>query len=621
MMAKYFLRTATLVMSAACVMPVFADHADEIYRLGFTGTGYQRTSDGYERSFVQFLNPAGQAVGYSSRYNGTADNGQSVWLDDGSGPTRLGLTGTGYQRTSDGYEYSVAQSFNAAGQVAGYSYRYDGTAGRGRAPWLDDGSGPTHIGLRGTGYQNADTGYEYSVAYALNEAGQALGYSSRYNGTDYIGRAAWRDDGSGPTRLGFSGTGYQRPHNGWEESFAEFINEAGQAVGWSSRFNGTDPIGRAVWLDDGSGPTRLGFTGTGYRDTSDGFENSYARALNAAGQVVGDSERYSGAVRTGTAVWLDDGSGPIRLGFTGTGYRNTSTGVEESHVEFLNAAGQAVGFSERYSGATFTGRAAWLDDGTGPIRLGLTGTGYQRTSDGYEVSISQFFNEAGQAAGYSNRYSGTAEAGQASWFYDADTDTHSELVFSIRDDGYAYTAVGAMLEDGTVFGVYERYDGMTSLGKSVFAWDMTDGVRDLVELAVSPEGDDWAQFNTVIAASAYGHIIGNGAVAGQNGQSAYLIAPVPEPPLPGDANGDGVVDAFDLAAVEQNFGNTGAADGSLLGDADGDGDVDAFDLTAVEQNFGNTSASPDPLTAASIPEPGSLVMLALVGLTLTCRRR
>lgn len=71
------------------------------------------------------------------------------------------------------------------------------------------------------------------------------------------------------------------------------------------------------------------------------------------------------------------------------------------------------------------------------------------------------------------------------------------------------------------------------------------------------------------------------------------------PPNPADFNGDSAVDAVDLAAWEQAFG---VSDG---GDANGDGASTGADLLIWQRAF-----APAP-PAASVPEPGSLVLSVL----------
>ena len=80
--------------------------------------------------------------------------------------------------------------------------------------------------------------------------------------------------------------------------------------------------------------------------------------------------------------------------------------------------------------------------------------------------------------------------------------------------------------------------------------------------------------------------------------------------LEGDANRDGIVSAGDYTSVQNNFGNTGAADGTLPGDANMDGVVSAGDYTSVQNNFGN-----------HLPEPTTICMMGIALVALIRRRR
>jgi hypothetical protein len=98
--------------------------------------------------------------------------------------------------------------------------------------------------------------------------------------------------------------------------------------------------------------------------------------------------------------------------------------------------------------------------------------------------------------------------------------------------------------------------------------------------------------------------------------------------LPGDLNLDGNVDSSDFITLKVNFGKTGAA--WRDGDFNGDGMVGHEDLFALQTNFDYRSI-PHPImtppisaststSGTGLPEPGSVILLAL-GATALLRRR
>ncbi len=82
--------------------------------------------------------------------------------------------------------------------------------------------------------------------------------------------------------------------------------------------------------------------------------------------------------------------------------------------------------------------------------------------------------------------------------------------------------------------------------------------------------------------------------------------------IPGDADGDGDVDAFDLSIWQTRFGMSGE---SLPADFDNDGDVDGFDLGIWQSNFGAGEV-------AAVPEPSAALLLTagFVGAVHRCCR-
>jgi hypothetical protein len=87
----------------------------------------------------------------------------------------------------------------------------------------------------------------------------------------------------------------------------------------------------------------------------------------------------------------------------------------------------------------------------------------------------------------------------------------------------------------------------------------------------------------------------------------------------GDATGDHQVNMTDFGAIARNWGQSGKAWSD--GDFNGDGVVDTVDFGIMARNWGWTLPPAIPtLSETPIPEPATLLLLALGGLVLVRRR-
>jgi len=128
--------------------------------------------------------------------------------------------------------------------------------------------------------------------------------------------------------------------------------------------------------------------------------------------------------------------------------------------------------------------------------------------------------------------------------------------------------------------------------------------------------------NTFFAARfTNGDMLSQGFHQAYNEKNDILIdrtQPVPalSPPLYGDANLDGIVDASDYMIVKQNFGATGAS--WAMGDFDKDGYVDWDDLQMLMGNFGTRNIGTAPATT---PEPATMALLWGMGAVILIPKR
>jgi hypothetical protein len=502
-------------------------------QLGYTGAGYER-SDGYRYSQLSGSNDLSQIAGISYRYGATNSYylGADAWLYSGGSTVQLGFTGAGYEHNF-GYRVSSIWALNNQGQVVGRSERYiagSGLSTHGSDAWFYSGGSTVQIGFTGAGYETAGDGFRASEASSiLNEQGEVAGFSARYSGLTYRGRDAWLYSGGSTVQIGLIGAGYERS-DGYRSSYAPTLNQQGQVIGSSERYSGTTALGADAWLYSGGSTVQLGFTGAGY-ERSNGYRRNVANYLNEQGQVAGFSERYSGTTNLGLDAWLYSGGTTVQLGFTGAGYER-SDGLRSSLALGLNELGQVAGYSERYSGTTALGRDMWLYNGSSTVQLGLTGAGYER-SDGFRRSTLSDLNEQGQVAGYSERYSGTKQLGQDAWLYDAGLDQTFNLSMFVDKNGYAFSNVSYLGDDGVVLGSYQFFDQDTGYsGSRAFYFTVDEGFYDLDLLVDDLTEDGWLSLATAISANGVGNIIGYGDLSGVSG-AAYLLTPVSaEVPIP-----------------------------------------------------------------------------------------
>jgi len=514
-------------------------------RVGLVDLEHQ--ASGGQNTRVADLNGAGFVVGTSIRRPGSRfapKSGQSAWLYDGNSTLKIGLidvehTGITSPNSSRDYKFSEVAKLNNAGQAIGRSMRLNGSIpgdATGYSAWLYSGGTTTKTGFTGVQYTRDDD-YKNSQALFLNDAGQVVGYSDRFTGSNSIGRNAWSYKNGTTSTIGLTGATYTRD-DGYQYSLISRLNQKGTAVGSSWRYSGSNSLGYSAWYYNGSSTTEIGLTGAPYTNTAGGKNNS-VNLLNEVGQAAGMSNRFDGTL-VGQSAWYFGGKGgAIEIGLYNP--EHTSQEGKKWNVPYkINETGQVLGYANRYYGTSGSadqtlGRSVWLYGANTTTKIGLTGATYTR-NDGYTYNFSDTLNDAGQVAGYAERYAGAnSNLGQTVWFYDAATGMTYFNDFSARSsDGYAFSTAEYLGEDGLMLGYYELFDsGSSLLGNRAFAFTIEDGFFDLGQQVT---GDltsfNWESLAQTFSADLSGNIFGTGKLVGMNGQAVYLASPTSAVPVP-----------------------------------------------------------------------------------------
>ncbi len=421
--------------------------------------------------------------------------------------------------TSDGYllPYNTlgSRSVNEVGQAAGSATRYVSGVDKGlrAVRWASSGAA-TELGNLGTN----SSGFTDSYPYAINEAGQAVGFATRH-----ISGSGWRavrwDNSGGVIELGNLGT----EPGGSTDSRATDINDIGQAAGFARKHvSGSYKGYRAVRWDSGGAAIELGNLGM----DSSGVTNSGSYDINNAGQMAGNATKYvSGSNKGGRAVRWDSSGVATELGNLGT----DSSGVTASGAIALNDSGQAAGSAFKYvSGSVKGNRAVRWESNGAALELANLGT----QSNGFTTNYASDINNSGQVAGYCQKYVSGSFKGERAVSWDSSGAVFELANLGTDSTGFTNSRTNALNESGQAAGYADKYDiSGALLGRRAVFWKVDGTVVDLNDL-IEPSGG-WL-LTEASAISDTGWIAGMGSFDpdGAGGLAAYdrlFLLQIPEP--------------------------------------------------------------------------------------------
>jgi len=303
--------------------------------------GLGTNASGQTSTSALVINDAGLAAGSASKYSGTSNRGTRAvrWNSDGTSVElgRLGLD-------SGSYTYAVAYDMNQAGTAVGRCRKYN-TSGQAKGTravrWNAGATIATELGNLGTDFWGNASG----EARAVNAAGAAAGWASKYVDDDYLLTRAVRWDAGARAATELDNVA------GGKWAGAVDINDAGAVVGWGAKTVGVGEVLVAIrWDAGGSAATEL--DGLGSPDLIIHVEAA-AQKVNNAGTAIGYSKKYVGAIDYGLKAvrWDAGGSAATELDNLGT----RANGYALTEACDISDTGTIVGYAEQYEDDVLVG--------------------------------------------------------------------------------------------------------------------------------------------------------------------------------------------------------------------------------------------------------------------------
>jgi hypothetical protein len=234
---------------------------------------------------------------------------KTAWWNHGSSFVKIGLTGPEYTDL-DGDMVSYATDFEEAGRAFGFSDRYINGLHAGRNAWCFNGATTVKIGLTDAAHTSF-SGEQYSIIYRVVSSGKAIGSAVLYVNNVNWAQDLWLYDGVSTMQIGLVDAGHTGP-SGERLVEDQGLNQAGQAIGTSLKFKGSEYNGYTGWFYD---PTHHQTIPLQLSQRPDGYAVTFGWHLSEDGLTVGEYHLFDGAIDRGRRVfYFRPGDVPRDLG-------------------------------------------------------------------------------------------------------------------------------------------------------------------------------------------------------------------------------------------------------------------------------------------------------------------